>query len=77
MELPKYESKHLPPLLLTEVVPDSTNVDGSDGYEFIEVYNNSNQSIDLKGYKIHYRYPTKGQKLIYFGEMRMKIVIYH
>ncbi len=69
VELPKYESKHLPPLLLTEVVPDSTNVDGSDGYEFIEVYNNSNQTIDLKDYKIHYRYPTKGPKAdLFWGD---------
>ena len=29
--------------LVTEVVPDSTNVGGADGYEFIEIYNNTNQ----------------------------------
>lgn len=69
VELPKYEAQQLPPLLLTEVVPDSTNVGGSDGYEFIEVYNNSNQTIDLKDYKIHYRYPTKGPKAdLFWGD---------
>ena len=48
----------MPHLLVTEVVPDSTNVDGEDGYEFIEIYNNSNQDINFKDYKIQYRYGT-------------------
>ena len=40
------------------MVPDSTNVGTADGYEFIEIYNNSNQEIDFKDYKLYYRYGT-------------------
>ena len=43
----------MPPLLVTEVVPDSTNVGGADGYEFIEIYNNTNQPIIFSDYKIN------------------------
>lgn len=50
----------LPELLVTELVPDSTNVGGSDGYEFIEVYNNADQTINMKDYTIVYRYPDSG-----------------
>lgn len=48
----------LPHLLVTEVVPDTTNIGSADGYEFIEIYNNSNQDINFKDYKIYYRYGT-------------------
>ncbi|WP_428909512.1 lamin tail domain-containing protein [Niallia sp. Krafla_26] len=48
----------VPHLLVTEVVPDSTNVGSADGYEFIEIYNNSNQDINFKDYKLYYRYGT-------------------
>lgn len=44
----------LPQLLITEIAPDTKNISGSDGYEYIEIYNNTNQSIDLKGYKFIY-----------------------
>ena len=47
----------VPELLITELVPDSTNVGTADGYEFIEVYNNTTQPIDFKDYSIVYRYP--------------------
>ncbi|WDH82936.1 MULTISPECIES: S-layer homology domain-containing protein [Paenibacillus] len=50
----------VPALLVTELVPDSTNVGGADGYEFIEVYNNTNQDINLKNYKLYYRYTDSG-----------------
>lgn len=49
-----------PPLLITEVVPDTTNVNSLDGYEFIEIFNNSDQDINFKDYKIRYRYPMDG-----------------
>ncbi|MFS0726953.1 S-layer homology domain-containing protein [Paenibacillus sp. 1P07SE] len=49
-----------PELLITELLPDSTNVDGADGYEYIEVYNNTDQEIDLQDYKIKYRYTSRG-----------------
>lgn len=50
----------VPPLLVTEVVPDSTNVGSADGYEFIEIYNNTNQSVNFKDYKMVYRYTDSG-----------------
>ncbi|EPD50281.1 hypothetical protein HMPREF1210_02852 [Paenisporosarcina sp. HGH0030] len=52
--------QNVPALLVTELVPDSTNVGSLDGYEFIEVYNNSAEAINLKDYKIRYRYPAEG-----------------
>jgi len=50
-----------PPVLITEMVPDSDNISGSDAYEFIEVYNNSDQPMDLKDYKLSYQYPDGRQ----------------
>ncbi len=55
-----YNPQDVPYLLVTEIVPDSTNVGNSDGYEYIEVYNNSDKTLNLKDYKIHYRYPAEG-----------------
>ncbi|WP_338751750.1 S-layer homology domain-containing protein [Bacillus sp. FJAT-52991] len=55
-----YDPQKVPELLVTEVVPDSTNVGGGDGYEFIEVYNNTTETVNLRDYKIHYRYPMEG-----------------
>ncbi|HEO8418114.1 TPA: lamin tail domain-containing protein [Yersinia enterocolitica] len=46
----------VPKLLVTEVVPDSANVGTADGYEYIEIYNNTDQAINFKDYKIQYRY---------------------
>ncbi|OMF22065.1 hypothetical protein BK133_27285 [Paenibacillus sp. FSL H8-0548] len=56
----KFDSQRAPVLLLTELVPDSTNIGGGDGYEFAEVYNNTDQPINLKDYKIRYRYTDSG-----------------
>ncbi|WP_226577629.1 lamin tail domain-containing protein [Halobacillus litoralis] len=55
-----YDAQQMPMLLITEVVPDSVNVNGLDGYEYIEVYNNSSKDIDFKDYKLRYRYPMEG-----------------
>lgn len=52
--------QEVPPLFITEVVPDSTNANGADAYEFIEVYNNTTEAIDYKDYTIRYRYPNTG-----------------
>ncbi|MBL5832610.1 lamin tail domain-containing protein [Heyndrickxia sporothermodurans] len=41
-----------PKLLITEVVPDTDNYAGLDAFEFVEIYNNSNEEIDLKGYRV-------------------------
>lgn len=54
------ESSAAPALVITELIPDTTNVNGADGYEFIELYNNSNRDIDLKDYKLYYNYPDNG-----------------
>ncbi|WP_413303471.1 lamin tail domain-containing protein [Bacillus sp. 1P10SD] len=48
----------IPAFLVTEVVPDSTNVGSADGYEFIEVYNNTDKDVNFKDYKLQYRYGT-------------------
>lgn len=62
VNLPVFDSNHVPPLLITELLPNSTNVKGtsSDAFEFIEVYNNTDAPVDFKNYKIYYRYPDKG-----------------
>ena len=49
-----------PVLTITEMLPDSENKNSLDAFEFIEVYNNSNRTIDLKDYKLLYHYPDKG-----------------
>ncbi|MFD2629633.1 lamin tail domain-containing protein [Oceanobacillus kapialis] len=50
----------VPSLLITEVVPDTSNENGADGYEFIEVYNNTTETIDFNDYTLRYRYPNSG-----------------
>jgi hypothetical protein len=54
------ESK-APSLVITQIVPDTDNIDGSngkaiDGYELIEIYNNSGKDINLDGYSMIYAY---------------------
>ncbi|MCM3626798.1 S-layer homology domain-containing protein [Paenibacillus glycanilyticus] len=46
-------SDDAPSLLITELVPDDK---GSDMYEYIEVYNNANRSVNLKDYTIYYEF---------------------
>lgn len=46
-----------PPLLITEIVPNSENKTNNagkvvDGFEYIELYNNSDAPVPLKGYQI-------------------------
>ncbi|MDR7080551.1 LPXTG-motif cell wall-anchored protein [Neobacillus niacini] len=53
---PDVDFNKIPQFLVTEVVPDSTNVGSADGYEFIEIYNNSDKDMNFKDYKIQYRY---------------------
>ncbi|WP_188454952.1 FIMAH domain-containing protein [Virgibacillus oceani] len=57
LEQSNVNNAELPHLLITEIIPDSTNVNSVDGYEFIEVYNNTDKEVNFKDYKIHYRYP--------------------
>jgi len=48
----------IPAFLVTEIVPDTANVGSADGYEFIEIYNNTDQDVSFKDYKLQYRYGT-------------------
>lgn len=56
------DTQKLPELLITEMVVDTSNTGGKDGYEFIEVYNNTNKAVHLNSYKIKYRHPEKGKE---------------
>ncbi|CAG7600739.1 hypothetical protein PAESOLCIP111_00423 [Paenibacillus solanacearum] len=42
----------VPPILITELLPDSSNVGSDDGFEYVELYNASDNWIDLNGYKL-------------------------
>ncbi|WP_077247814.1 lamin tail domain-containing protein [Bacillus sp. FJAT-27225] len=46
------ETVPVPEILITEVVPDTDNYAGYDAFEYVEVFNNSGQQINLKGYRI-------------------------
>ncbi|WJH33870.1 lamin tail domain-containing protein [Paenibacillus sp. CC-CFT747] len=53
-------------MLVTEIVPDSVDVEGptgtkEDAFEYIEIYNNSDKAMNLKDYQLLYRYPTGPQ----------------
>lgn len=63
-----------PALLISEIVPDSTNIGGSDGYEFIEIFNNANQAINLKDYKLYYTYPDSNSQTIWWETNEDKIL---
>lgn len=52
---PNVDFSKVPIFLVTEIVPDSSNISGADGYEFIEVYNNTDSNINFKDYKLMYR----------------------
>jgi len=45
------------PLQVTEVAPDTSNMGGSDAYEFIEVYNATSAPVDFSDYTLKYLYP--------------------
>lgn len=62
VNLPKFDPDKAPALLVTKVVPNTANVSGtsSDAFEYIEVYNNTDQPVDFDNYKIYYRYPDSG-----------------
>lgn len=65
----------LPPLLITEIVPNSTNIGNADGYEFVEIYNNSNKAIPFRDYKLHYRYRKNQQTDVMWPTVIENIVI--
>lgn len=43
-----------PRLQITEIAPDTSNVSGSDAYEFIEVYNSSQSAISFEDFAVNY-----------------------
>ncbi|MEC1732040.1 metallophosphoesterase [Bacillus mojavensis] len=66
---------HIPELLITELAVDTKNTGRTDGYEFIEVYNTTDRTIDFKDYHIRYRYPKEGpdSDLIWRPDQRVVI----
>lgn len=64
---PKINFNKLPPLLITELVPDSTNIGDEDGFEFIEVYNNSSKPLSFKDYQIQYRFGSNPETDVTWG----------
>lgn len=66
---------YVPELLVTELVPNSANVGGSDGYEFIEVYNTTDKPIDMKDYTIRYRYPADGPEADLWWRHTMPVTV--
>lgn len=65
---------HIPELLITELAVDTKNIGRADGYEFIEIYNTTDRTIDFKDYHIRYRYPKEGpdSDLIWRPEKRSR-----
>lgn len=42
------------PVIITEIVADTDNVNGADAWEYVELYNTSNQIIQLDQYELIY-----------------------
>ncbi|WP_435772036.1 metallophosphoesterase [Nocardioides sp. SYSU DS0651] len=53
---PPDPSLDAPILQVTEVAPDTANVGGADGYEFIELYNGSDRPVSFRDFTINYLY---------------------
>ena len=68
------ENSDTPPLLITELAPDSQNIDGANAYEFIEVYNNTDQPIDFGNFHVLYRYPSGTEDLVWFDGLDGEII---
>lgn len=66
-----------PALVVSEVIPDTSNMNGADAYEFIEIYNNSNLDINLKDYKLYYNYPDSGSDSVWWESDEDKILRSH
>lgn len=63
-----------PALTITEILPDSSNINGADAYEFVEMYNNSDKTINLKDYKLYYHYPDSGSDVIWWETKEDKLL---
>ncbi|WP_245831959.1 lamin tail domain-containing protein [Oceanobacillus senegalensis] len=75
VETADVDFQEVPPLLVTEVMPDTSNIGGSDGYEFIEVYNNTGQPIDFSDYKLNYRYDRDPSRDVVWPSVPEDVVI--
>lgn len=53
---PAQTAEDVPPLLITELVP------GGQPFEYLQLYNTTDQPIDLSRYKIHYYYDPGAEK---------------
>lgn len=42
----------VPRVLITEMVPDSANVSSNDAFEYVELYNATDETIDLLGFRL-------------------------
>ncbi|WP_183040979.1 lamin tail domain-containing protein [Salipaludibacillus neizhouensis] len=65
----------VPQFLVTEIVPDSTNVGTADGFEFVEIYNNTNKDINFNDYKLSYRYGSDPNTDIVWPSVPEEVVI--
>lgn len=45
------------PLILTELMVNSTNIGSSDGFEYVEITNTTAEPIDFSDYTLNYLYP--------------------
>ena len=65
-DTPEITAEGAPVLAITELLPDSSNLGGSDAYEFIEICNNSDSTINLKDYRLYYVYPDTGVNTLWW-----------
>ena len=66
-------SNTLPPLVITEINPDNA---GDDHYEYFEIYNTTDQDINLadEGIKIYYQYDGKEKQLEYNDNLGSTVI---
>jgi len=62
------------PLVISEVQAGAT---GDNNYEFIELYNNTEEPLDLAGYRLTYRLPTGEEKILLYTWEESTIVPPH
>ncbi len=75
VEQAEVDFDNIPAFLVTEIVPDTSNIDGADGFEFIEIYNNTNESINFKDYKLNYRYDKDPSRDVIWPSFPEDVVI--
>src|SRR5690625_1340707 len=69
VDVQEIDNSNVPPLLITEITPDSQNLNGANAYEFIEVYNTTDQEIDFGNFRILYRGPLATSDIVWFDEL--------